>query len=184
MTAYYPRMGRDSLAHKIEELNIPSLVSDTAFQFDAELTFERKELNDVVNIWRAKTKDKPIASRADFDARTIKPYMRNMSILDVEIQPDGTRRYKYRYMGSAIVEVFGEQTGRHLDEFIAPDRMARWTAAHDLIVLSGRPLRYEVSYRSPQINYLASECLMLPLSEDGQNVNMMMCFIYVGPRRH
>jgi hypothetical protein len=44
-------------------------------------------------------------------------------------------------------------------------------------------LRFVVNYTSPQINYLSSECLMLPLSEDGSAVNMMMSFVYLGAKR-
>jgi hypothetical protein len=175
-------MGQESLAHDIKALHIPALVEDSAFHYDAELDFERAELNALRGIWREKTKVKPIASRADFDARTIKPYMRNLSIMDV-VDEAGVRRYRYRYMGSAIVEVFGEQTGRYIDEFISPDRMARWRAAHDLVVVSGRPIRFVVNYASPQISYLSSECLMVPLSEDGERVNMLMSFVYLGPKR-
>ncbi len=175
-------MAKDSLARQIEELNIPSLVSDSAFQFDAELDFERKELNEIRDIWREKTKTKPIASRADFDARTIKPFMRHLVIMEVEPQPDGSRRYRQRYEGSAIVEVFGELTGRYLDEYMPPDRVARWVAGHDIIALSGRPLRFVIKYNSPQISYLKSEVLMLPMSEDGEKVNMIMAFNYFGPK--
>jgi hypothetical protein len=182
MTAYYQHMDRDALARKIEELNIPSLVSDSAFQFDAELAFERKELNELVAIWRAKTKDKAIPSRADFDARTIKPYMRNLAILDVIPQPDGSRRYRQRYEGSAIVEIFGEQTGKYLDEYMPPDRVARWVAGHDIIALSGRPLRFVINYNSPALSYLKSEVLILPLSDDGATTNMVMAFNYFGPK--
>jgi hypothetical protein len=175
-------MGQESLASDIGELRIPALVVDSAFQYDAELEFDRAELNQLRDIWREKTKSKPIASRAEFDARTLKPFMRNMVILDVETQQDGNRRYRNRYEGSAVVEVFGEQTGRYLDEYVPADRLERWRAAHDLSVLSGRPLRFVINYNSPQISYLRSEVFMIPLSEDGTMVNMLMAFNYFGPK--
>lgn len=176
-------MGQESLARDLGELRIPALVNDSAFQFDAELEFDRPELNQLRDIWREKTKSKPIASRADFDARTVKPFMRNMAILDVEHMADGTRRYKSRYEGSALVEVFGEQTGRYLEEYMPPDRIARWRAGHDLVVLSARPLRIVVNYNSPQISYLRSEILCFPLSEDGTTINMVMGFNYFSPKQ-
>jgi hypothetical protein len=176
-------MGKESLARDLGELRIPALVNDSTFQFDAELNFERPELNQLRDIWREKTKSKLIASRADFDARTVKPFMRHMAILDVEALPDGDRRYKNRYEGSAIVEVFGEQTGRYLDEYMPPDRIARWRAGHDLVVLSARPLRIVVNYKSPQISYLRSEIFCFPLSEDGSTINMVMGFNYFSPKQ-
>jgi hypothetical protein len=171
------------LSKPIAPAPVTALVEDDALKFDSELEFERAELNALRDIWRQKSASRGYATRADFDARTIKSYMRNLSILDVVMQEDGTRRYRYRYVGSAIVEVFGEQTGKYIDDFVPADKLARWTAVHDLVTLSGRPLRFVVNYTSPQINYLSSECLMLPLSEDGSAVNMMMSFVYLGAKR-
>jgi hypothetical protein len=162
---------------------MPALVEDEAFRFDTVLEFQRAELNQLRDIWRQKCAVKGNVVRADFDARTLKPYMRNMSIMDVVPQENGTRRYRYRYVGSSLVEVFGEQTGHFVDRFVPPDRLARWTAGHDLVVLSARPLRFVINYNSPQINYLASESLVLPLVDGTQLVTMLMCFLYFGPKR-
>lgn len=162
---------------------VTALVEDEAFHFDVVLEFQRPELNQIRDIWRQKSAAKGYASRADFDARTVKPYMRHMTILDVVVQPNGTRRYRHRYMGSALVEIFGEQTGRYLDEFIPPDRIARWTAGHDLVVLSGRPTRIIVRYRQSQMNYLQSETLSIPLSQDGEVFDMEMSFLYFAPKQ-
>jgi hypothetical protein len=171
------------VAREIEDLNIPALVEDEIFRFDTVLKFDRPELNAIRDIWQSKLAGRPIAARADFDARTLKPYMRNMGIIEVVPQPDGSRRYRQRYEGSAIVEVFGEQTGKFVDEYIPPNRFARWRAAHDLVALSGRPLRFIVNYASQQISFLRSEIFLMPLAEDGANVNMIMFFNYFGPKQ-
>jgi len=172
----------NSLAHSVSKLPIPALVEDEHFRFYTELDFERAELNAIREIWREKSKGKGHATRADFDARTLKPYLRNMLILDVVEQENGTRRYRYRYMGSSLVEVFGEQTRRFVDEFIPSDKMARWTAGHDLIVLSGRALRMVVNYTSPQINYLGSEGIFFPLVDETERVVHVMGFNYMRSR--
>jgi hypothetical protein len=176
-------MANAQLAKPAAEKPIPALVEDEAFRFDTALEFERPELNALRDIWREKVAGKGFASRTDFDARTIKSYMRNLSILDIVAQPDGSRRYRYRYFGSAIVEVFGEHTGHYIEEFIPPNRMARWTAGHDLVTLSCRPLRFVINYNSPQINFLSSESLVLPLGDEAGNVSMLMCCLYFGPKR-
>jgi hypothetical protein len=162
---------------------IPALIEDEYFRFFTELEFERPELNRLREIWLEKSKAKGSATRAAFDARTLKPYLRNMLILDAVEQDNGTRRYRYRYMGSSLVEVFGEQTHRFVDDFIPPDKMARWTAGHDLIVLSGRALRFVVNYTSPQINYLGSEGIFFPLVDDNEHVVQIMGFNYMNPRK-
>ena len=169
--------------NSLKDVPLPALVEDESFHFDADLKFERPELNLLREIWREKSKARGCAKRADFDARTLKPYLRNMLILDVLPKDDGTRRYRYRYMGSSIVEVFGEQTHRFVDDFIPPNKMARWTAGHDLIVLSGRALRLVVNYTSPQINYLGSEGIFFPLVNDEDQVVQIMGFNYLKPRR-
>ena len=176
-------MNEPSPADALPEVQLPGLVEDEAFRFDSSLEFERAELNHLRDVWKEKSRAKGFATRADFDARTIKSFMRNVTILDVLAQPDGGRRYRYRYFGSSIVEVFGEQTGHFIEEFIPPDKMARWTAGHDLVVLSGRPLRFCISYNSPAINYLSSESLVMPLADDSGTVVMLMCCLYFGPKR-
>jgi hypothetical protein len=177
-------MAMQTATVNLQELQIPALVEDQAFYFDAELHFDRPELNQLYDIWRSKTKHKKLASRADFDARTMKPFMRHLVILDVEWQEDGSRRYRNRYTGSAVVEVFGEQTGRHVDEYIPPDRLPRWKAGHDAVVLAKRPLRAVINYNSPQISYLRSEIFCFPVSDDPDGrVNMLLGFNYFSPKR-
>jgi hypothetical protein len=176
-------MANAQLAKPITPVPLPALVEDEAFRFDSELEFTRSELNALRDIWKQKSAERGYATRADFNARTIKPYMRNLSIMDIVTQPDGARRYRYRYFGSAIVEVFGEHTGHYIEEFIPPNRMARWTAGHDLVALSGRPLRFVINYNSPQISYLSSESLVMPLTDESGKVGMLMCCLYFGPKR-
>lgn len=176
-------MANVQTAKLLTDVPIPALVEDESFHFDAELKFERAELNELREIWREKSRARGCAKRADFDARTLKPFLRNMLILEVVEQENGTRRYRYRYMGSSIVEVFGEQTQRFVDDFIPPNKIARWTAGHDLIVLSGRALRLVVNYTTPQINYLGSEGLFFPLVDENDKVNQIMGFNYMKPRR-
>lgn len=163
---------------------IPERVEDESFRFDTELQFLRPELDALYQVWRRICARKGHASRADFDARAIKAHLRNLSVLDVVPQSDGSRRYRYRYFGSAVADVFGEQTGHYLEQFIPPERMARWRMGHDLVALSGRPVRFLINYTSPLIDYLSSESLVLPLSEESGATNMLMCCVYFGPKRH
>lgn len=176
-------MTNASLAQDIPSVEIPGLIEDQAFRFDTELEFERPELNQLRDIWKQKVADRAICARADFDARTIKPFMRHLNILETVRQPDGSRRYRHRYQGSALVEVFGEQTNHYLDEFIPRDKLVRWHAGLDLAVLSGRPIRFVINFTSPQISYLKSECIAIPVSDDGQTVNMVLAFNYFGPKQ-
>lgn len=176
-------MATPQLATLLTDVPIPALVEDESFRFDADLKFQKQELRALLGVWREKCAGRGFVTRADFDARTVKPYLRQMSILDVVTQEDGTRRYRYRYFGSGIVEVFGEHTGHYIEQFIPTERMARWTAGHDLVVLSGRPLRFVINYTSPQISYLSSESLVLPLTDGNGTVTMLMCFLYFGPKR-
>jgi PAS domain-containing protein len=176
-------MSNSSFAKLPQEAQPSALVEDEGLRFDSVLAFDRRELNDLRDIWKHKAKVRGFATRADFDARTLKPYMRNITILDVVPQEDGSRRYRYRFFGTSIVQVFGEQTGHFIEEFIPPDKMARWTAGHDLVVLSGRPLRFKINYNSPHINYLSSESLVMPLGDESGTVVMLMCCLYFGPKR-
>ena len=163
-------------------LSTQSLTRHRSVYVEEALDFETPALNAVREIWRHRNEKKGYVARADFDARTLKPFLRNLSILDVVERKAERRRYRYRYMGSAIVDIFGEQTGRYLDEFISSDRIAAWTTHHDLVVDKKIPLRFVVNYTTPRIDYKSSESLLLPLSETGDTVGMLMAFVYFRAR--
>ena len=140
--------------------------------------FSHPNLGAMCAIWRAARGSRRLPSRADFTARLLKPYLRDIVILDVEGERAGRRRYRHRYIGSAIVELIGEETGRYLDELVAPDEMPRWSQAFDKVVDEGEAVRFERDVALAPFVRLKAESLVLPLSDDDVRVNRLMTVTY------
>jgi hypothetical protein len=58
-------------------------------------------------------------SRADFDSRSPKPLLTNISIVERLAAGEGAWRDRFRLAGTAMAGLSGEATGRRLDEFIS-----------------------------------------------------------------
>ena len=134
----------------------------------------RPELEALYEYWRGKAGNRSMPARGDLDPVLDMPEITpHMWILDVEHDPIGLR---YRLVGTQIVANYGtDLTGKRLDEIdLGADRDAilREYAA----TLESKVPRYsrhqiEISETG---RYLVYERLLLPLSDDGETVNMVL----------
>lgn len=98
----------------------------------------------------------------------------------VDVMPAG--RYRFRLVGTHIVEHVGDVTGQYLDEAASGEHYERAKRNFDTVS------------QQPAIHYLVSELywrerswtiyrrLLMPLSDDGLTVNMMMAAAFYEPR--
>jgi hypothetical protein len=143
----------------------------------ADPGFEHPQLKALHALWCAKARDTGWPSRRDFDARALKPFLTNISIAE-RVTCEGRRRYRYRLVGSAIVELFGEATGRHLDELLKEPFLARWTANYDAVFAVHHPLRFTSRFELPFVNYLDGESFAVSLSNGGAAANLVLTASY------
>lgn len=145
---------------------------------DPELQFEHQSLIAVHALCARLKGTRAMISRKDLTARLLKPFLAHTVILDVVPAPGGAR-YRHRFIGSAIVALIGEQTGRHLDEVVREERREQWGEAFDAIVAGGVPVRFTVEGTLMGGLLVKAECLAVPLSDDGKAANMVMTVTYV-----
>jgi hypothetical protein len=153
------------------------------FRCDADREFERPELNELHGIWRGMAKDNRSPARADFDARTLKPFLRNITILERVIIDSGRWRYRVRLTGSAIADIAGDHTGRFIEDYLPEEFVSRWTAVYDAAIGSTRPLRVVTEFALPHMNFLCGEALVAPLSDQSGNNALVLGCIYFRPKR-
>lgn len=140
---------------------------------DPALAFTRPELHALMALWREKALAAGgLPARADFDMRALKPFLRNIGFL--ESTSDG--RLRFRLFGSALVELFGERTGQHLDQMTSPVLLANWTAAYRMILRNGGPTRIYNRKLSPILN---GEMFTAPLAPDAEGHALVMVAAYV-----
>jgi len=128
-------------------------------------------LQDLWSYWAARRGTRRMPCRADIDPMAI-PHLLPHLLL-IEMMEDS--RFRVRLAGTAIVESYGEElTGRFVDELFTPARRAVALRHYVLAFDSARPIAACNRYTNVRGTELAASRVILPLSEDGESVNMLL----------
>jgi hypothetical protein len=128
--------------------------------------------------WTAKRGARRMPSRDDIDPVDFAYILGQVTLVDVHENP---RRYRWRLVGTWWLEKFGvEGTGMWADEWPFPDQRAAVLRAYDLVASAGHPLVFD---RSVWLDgrLLVVETLFLPLSENGEDVSMIVVALVEKP---
>ncbi len=123
--------------------------------------------------WDRKRAGRPMPSRADLDPIDIPSLLAFVGLIDVLESP---RRYRYRLVGTGLVNAFGrETTGRELFE-AGPARYAGFLSRlYTMCCAERAPLLILGSCRyQDTLAGRAMTHLLLPLSTDGRRVDMIL----------
>jgi hypothetical protein len=127
------------------------------------------------NYWRSKCGKRRMPRRADIDPAEIPARLLPcLSIVDVV---DDARRYVYRLVGTADVQVRGhDPTGRSVIEgFFGPD-VENALGCYDTVVETRAPVLDTEPFVATNGRYATEETIFLPLSDDGEHVNKIIVF--------
>jgi len=123
--------------------------------------------------WLEKKGQRAMPSRADIDPSEIKRFLPHVTLVDVV---DDERRYVYRLVGTKEVELRGnDPTGQSvLAGYFAvssDDALVHYDATRQ-----SRAPHYVADPFQAVDRYVGEEDLFLPLSDDGETVNIIMVF--------
>lgn len=136
------------------------------------LDFESQQLIELLDLWRSKLVGDSLPSRQDFDFEELKDHLGWLVLIDVELDP---QRFRYRLIGSNITELAGRDvTGNYFDELYEPDIAHSATSSFRRVVETRRPTRVCASLHHASRGHLTFEASDLPLSADGETVDMIM----------
>lgn len=122
--------------------------------------------------WAGKFRDGRLPSRADFPIEELRPWIGDISLVDVEHAP---RRFRWRLIGTNIVTRMGrDSTGRWFDELYTGEILAGYVAAYSAAVDRRAPVFYRGDLEFVGRDYLGFDSVHLPLSDEGAAVNMLM----------
>jgi hypothetical protein len=133
---------------------------------------EHSSLQELQAYWRAKKGHRIAPPRSAIEPNEIKALLPNILLIDVVGAPP---RFRARLFGSKLIEAYGEEvTGRFGDEVdldnVAPELMAFLeSAARDC-----KPQFLRAEFTKQSGRHLKYEQIILPLSEDGKTVNMLL----------
>jgi hypothetical protein len=150
---------------------------------DETLSFNRSELSVLFDLWRAKADAlQALPRREDLDIRLLKPFLRHVSVTERVTNASGKPSYRLRLQGSFLVEFFGDQTGKLIEESVAPELAARWACVYDALLEAQRPLRLQGTYREERMEYLIGESLAVPLGNGDLPPVSVLSATYYTPR--
>ena len=121
--------------------------------------------------WAQRRGARRFPARADLDPVDFPYLLGQVTLVDVHAE---SRRYRWRLVGTWWREKFGlEGTGMWVDEWPFPDQRAAVLRSYDLVMAAGHPLVFD---RSVWLDgrLLVVETLLLPLSENGIDVSMIV----------
>ncbi|VAV97270.1 hypothetical protein MNBD_ALPHA02-992 [hydrothermal vent metagenome] len=131
-------------------------------------------LQKIYQYWLSMKGDRFIPSRADLDPTEITGLLQYISLIDVDTN---TSRYKMRLIGTETVKAMGiDVTGKYLDEM--PQAEALLKKNYDWLVQEKKPYINFDRLKWSSKTYLEYYALGLPLSENGEDVNMLMFGMY------
>jgi hypothetical protein len=150
--------------------------SPSPAEIEALIAACHPEVRAVVAYWRAKKGTRPMPARSDIDPVELKPYLPRVSLVDVVADE---RRFVYRLVGTEEAALRGyDPTGRSVGEgFFGPNReLAMKHYGH--VVEHKTPFCYRGDFEVSDGSIENEDVVFLPLSEDGERVNMILLFYH------
>jgi hypothetical protein len=143
---------------------------------EARIAASHADIRAMVEYWRRKAGGRRMPRRIDIDPVELKPFLPRITLVDVV--PDA-RRFVYRLVGTEEVASRGsDPTGRSVAEAFfaaAPEDSLMY---YEYVALHGEPCCFRGDYRAPDGALEKQDVIFLPLSEDGESVNMILLFYY------
>ena len=137
-----------------------------------EERFRSDAIRELYSYWLSLRADRAAPARAQVDPMAMRRTLPHLGLFDVENDP---RRYRVRIMGTEVVAWYGcDVTGRYLDEIdLGPDP-APVFAILDHVVATMTPAHMTGDYVKQDGRQIRYERLVLPLSSNGKETNMLL----------
>jgi len=123
--------------------------------------------------WLDKRGSRAMPRKADIDPTEIAPkILPNLVIIQVV---DGGARFRYRLVGTALVDAYGKDfSGRHADELFPDDQLNFVQSSYRTVCASKLPLFSHNRYFRLKDTDLFSIRIYMPLSDDNQDVHHIL----------
>lgn len=137
--------------------------------------------------WAAKRGERLMPARADIDPLEIVSILPNVVLMDVlrDSRPGWPLDFRYRVMGTAVDAHMSRRfTGVAMSE--VPHQQPDSTLFRNFaqVVETREPHFHRVPYVGPHRDFLSVVDLVMPLSSDGDDVDMLMSVVDFIPKLH
>jgi hypothetical protein len=130
------------------------------------------ELKSLEAYWRSKRHGDALPARRDIDPwemRSFLPYVFQVAVTQNPL------RFWLRVVGAGVVESYGEDvSSRYVDEIDLSDMQDEILDGYRAAALEARPIYSRCDYVKHDGRHVRYERLLLPLSSDGETVDMLL----------
>lgn len=137
--------------------------------------------------WAAKKGDRPMPARADIDPLEIVSILPNVVLMDVlrDTRPGWPLDFRYRVMGTTVDSHMSRRfTGVAMSEVPHQQPDSQLFRNFARVVETQQPQFNRVPYVGPHKDFLSVVDLVMPLSSDGETVDMLMSLVDFIPKLH
>jgi hypothetical protein len=145
--------------------------------FRAQLLIQgQRELFDY---WLRAAGSRPMPARSDLDPLKVHRLLPHLGLIDVT---GGLDQAVFRLAGTRLHDIYGQElTGKRAAEALSGECAAYWRRIHARVVETGLPLHGVVRGPAKGRDDVVLFWLRLPLSEDGDRVDRILCHDTAGP---
>lgn len=133
-------------------------------------------LRRLLDYWHHKSGSRPYPARQDIDPLELADLLPHVFLIDVL---DAPPHFRFRLTGTMVDEIHRQNlTGKSTQDIRTPEIADAIARQCRNVVQDRRPHCEHVSLLADDRSFWHFERLALPLSDDGQRINMLLCGIY------
>ena len=133
-------------------------------------------LRSLFQYWSSKLRGRSMPARKDLDPLEMRPWLGNLVLVDF---PGDPKDYRIRLEGVNVVQFYGSsRTGRGIEAMTSELERQVVLPQYFSVVETKEPAYYEAEFISSEGVLTYQHKLVLPLSDDGERVNMTLAGIY------
>lgn len=130
--------------------------------------------------WQARRGERLMPSRGDIDPIEMKEWLGNLVL--IEFLGGGVENFRIRVDGTNIAEYSGsDRTGTGAERITSAQERRVLFVQYGAVLDQRRPAYHETEFTNSEGRFMREEKLLLPLSADGDTVNMVLAGIYYVP---
>lgn len=146
-------------------------------ELDPELRFTEPRLARAVDWWQERCAALGhLPGRQHVDPAEWPGLLAHLYLIDVL---DGGRRYRWRLIGTTVVELAGRDvTGRFMDDLYDAATYGDATKSYATVIETRRPLRSFGTLAFTGRDYSGFDSVEVPLAADGRNIDLILGLCY------
>jgi len=126
--------------------------------------------------WQSKLRGRMMPARRDIDPIEMKPWLGNLML--IEFPPD-PMQYRVRLDGVNIQQFYGNsREGKGVEAMTSEDERRIILPQYIVVLERKQPAYYETAFITSEGIPTSQRKLLLPLSDDGEQVNMILAGLY------